>query len=507
MLTSVLLLLLLPATLATASATEGCISDTPTDAKQLHISSEADTLIPTLNDSAALLGTNPARAWTAAAEVVAINAGILTFDRFALNQDFAHVTLQTVKRNAKLSHWFWDNDKMYTNLMSHPYHGNLYYNAARSNGLSFAASSLYSIAGSLMWEIGGESELLSVNDILSTPVGGIALGETTHRLADLITDDTQTGPRRFLSEAAVMLINPVRGFNRLLHGESWRRHSTRTTFVPEHLVIDVAAGLRHLHTSGRSRSGINTAYVGMDIEYGSAVAKPADTKPYSYFLLSSLIAVGGHQPIVNRMSLVGRLLSSRFSRGRGGMEVGMYQHFNYLQTHKTHDGDIPYMIAETFSVGLGMQHATSFGKGLKLRGGLYANAMALGGIMSEVEHEMIVRNYNMGSGYTLRCNTVAELGRWLRVRTQAEYYRLYTWIDCSSINFDRPPADWGAQGDKGVSGMLVFNIAANLHISKRIALSLGASFFNRHSHYGLHPALSPSHSHTWEWRLGMSLGL
>ena len=125
----------------------------------------SDSLV-SVTDTA--LHVHKPRPWMAAAEVAGINIGILAFDRFILNEEFAHVTMKTLRRNIKLSHWFWDSDHMYTNLMSHPYHGSLYYNAARSNGMSYAVSTLYSTVGSLMWEIGGENELLSVNDFLST---------------------------------------------------------------------------------------------------------------------------------------------------------------------------------------------------------------------------------------------------------------------------------------------------------------------------------------------------
>ena len=83
----------------------------------------------------------------------------------------------------------WDNDKFSTNLFAHPYHGNLYYNSARGNGLSFWQSAPYALGGSLMWEFMGEVEPPAINDILATTMGGICFGEISHRISHLLLND------------------------------------------------------------------------------------------------------------------------------------------------------------------------------------------------------------------------------------------------------------------------------------------------------------------------------
>ena len=83
--------------------------------------------------------------------------GVWAFDRYVMNEDFAKISIGSIRRNIK--HGFvWDNDQFSTNLFAHPYHGNLYFNAARSNGLTFWESAPYAFAGSLMWEIAAEVE-------------------------------------------------------------------------------------------------------------------------------------------------------------------------------------------------------------------------------------------------------------------------------------------------------------------------------------------------------------
>jgi hypothetical protein len=105
--------------------------------------------------------------------------------------DFAKINFWTMGNN--LSHGFvWNNDQFSTNLLGHPYHGGLYFNAARINGVNFWQSVPYTVAGSLMWEYLMENEPPSINDFIATPIGGMALGEMTFRLSGLLIDNRAT---------------------------------------------------------------------------------------------------------------------------------------------------------------------------------------------------------------------------------------------------------------------------------------------------------------------------
>ncbi|MCD7927124.1 MAG: DUF3943 domain-containing protein [Bacteroides sp.] len=130
--------------------------------------------------------------WRAAAETFGMNVGVWAFDRYVMNEDFANISIHTIRRNIK-NGFVWDNDQFSTNLFAHPYHGNLYFNAARSNGLTFWESAPYAFAGSLMWEIAAEVEPPAINDLMATTIGGIALGEMTHRMSSLVLDDSKRG--------------------------------------------------------------------------------------------------------------------------------------------------------------------------------------------------------------------------------------------------------------------------------------------------------------------------
>ncbi len=68
-----------------------------------------------------------------------------------------------------------------------------------------------------------ENEYPSTNDIIATPIGGMAIGEVCYRISDLLIDDRQTGWRRFGHEAGVFLVSPMRGLTRILTGDAWKK--------------------------------------------------------------------------------------------------------------------------------------------------------------------------------------------------------------------------------------------------------------------------------------------
>lgn len=132
------------------------------------------------------------RPWLAGAEVVAEDLLFHVLTRYLIKEDYAQISWSSIKNNFKTG-LLWDNDKFETNLFSHPYQGNLYYSSARSNGLNFWESAPYALLGSSIWEWFMETQPASINDIMSTTFGGMALGETTYRLSSLVLNGQARG--------------------------------------------------------------------------------------------------------------------------------------------------------------------------------------------------------------------------------------------------------------------------------------------------------------------------
>ena len=102
-------------------------------------------------------------------------------------QDTAKITPKTWWANMKQG-WVWDLDDFTVNQIGHPYQGNNYFNTGRANGLSFWESAGLTAFGSGTWEYFGETNKASLNDLINTTLGGIALGEMFHRTAWLVRD-------------------------------------------------------------------------------------------------------------------------------------------------------------------------------------------------------------------------------------------------------------------------------------------------------------------------------
>jgi hypothetical protein len=137
-------------------------------------------------------------------------------DRYIRNVDYAQISFKSIGYNLNPAHWAWDDDDFGTNQFAHPYHGSLFYNSFRSNGYSFWESVPAAFAGSYLWETFAEVQAPSINDFINTSVGGIILGEMTHRISNKIVNNRHTGFRRQVNEVIALLINPTNGLNRIL---------------------------------------------------------------------------------------------------------------------------------------------------------------------------------------------------------------------------------------------------------------------------------------------------
>lgn len=92
----------------------------------------------------------------------------------------------SVQSKLTLDSLTYDNNNFDTNWLTHPLAGWAYYSAARSNRLSLPASFLFAFGASTMWEMLGEiREHAAINDLIATPVTGLAIGEPMLQLGAL----------------------------------------------------------------------------------------------------------------------------------------------------------------------------------------------------------------------------------------------------------------------------------------------------------------------------------
>lgn len=100
----------------------------------------------------------------------------------------------------------WDRDGFLVNYIGHPYQGSYYYNTMRSQGAKIWESALFCTGQTLIWEFGYEAlkERPSRQDLITTPLGGIILGELSHRATIIM----HRRGFNLWEKIAVTLINP-----------------------------------------------------------------------------------------------------------------------------------------------------------------------------------------------------------------------------------------------------------------------------------------------------------
>ena len=434
------------------------------------------------------------RYWQALAEVTGINVGVQLFDRWALNSDFAQTTLRSLRHNFT-DGMVWDNDFFITNMFAHPYHGNLYFNAARTNGLSFWESAPYSLLGSAMWEFLGETEPPAINDIIATTCGGMAIGEMTHRLSHTILDDRDHGWRRFWREAAAAIINPIQGIHRIVSGDAWRVRSDHYRYHDFHEIpVDVSfsVGWRYLADDGALFRGVHAPYVNMTLTYGTSVDGDKHTTPYDFFDLETNAAFGGGQPMVNTLSIVGRLWSTPIldKKDMAG-EFGIYQHVNYYDAKPIEDGSelTPYRISEAAGFGPGfIVSLPQMGAISKLEQRVFLSGILLGGTKSDF-FNVIERDYNMGSGFSVKSKTQIDFGKFGRFMLNAKYFRLYTWKGYEDKDLNAYASGekdlhyLNVQGDNSNAALLVINPIIEFHLARQWSINLSTTYYLRRTHY------------------------
>ena len=280
-------------------------------------------------------GVRQSYGW-AIGETFAINLGASAFNEYVRNANFNQISPRSWYANLQEG-LTWDDNHFRTNQIIHPFNGACYYNAARANGVSFWPSYAIGIVGAFQWEWMGETHPMSFNDMISTGIGGAAVGETLYRFSSMILDNEATGMNRFWHEAGGFLTDPIRGFNRVLSGQAWKVASN-----PEDDMDKSPIGSYHDTAIGWRRSG-NGAYPSLEHDYTDfmylryqhehgSVFENTRRKPWDYFDTDVEFAADEKNPLI-RFNIAGNWFSSPVAGENGPHHmVAFTQHFEYENT-------------------------------------------------------------------------------------------------------------------------------------------------------------------------------
>ena len=290
----------------------------------------------------------------------------------------------------------WDPNNFTTNQFAHPYHGNLYFNAGRANGLGFWGSSGIAFLGSYQWEYFGETHPPSINDWMNTSLGGTALGEMTHRLATTVRDNRGTGMHRVWSEIGGFFIDPVGGFNRLITGDMGRNQPNPELHTPPNVSVMMRTGSRTTYAEHISVDDTTGAFVNLKFKYGDIFSTPFKS-PYDVF--DATIQVNFKD--VKKLGLVsvsGLLARKELSSDPGTQHVlGAYQFYDYIYNRSFELG------GQSIGAGLSSRFLPAGSKEFEVRTTLQVAGILIGATKSDYTNQT-ARDYDYGPGFGARFN-------------------------------------------------------------------------------------------------------
>jgi hypothetical protein len=397
----------------------------------LHVATFAQNVptdtIPTqqqVTDStpARLLNDDPAYnprypVWVPAARVFLTDVVNWTIARYVYKYEWAKTSPETWKKNLHAK-WVWDKDRFGINFIGHPHTGNYYYNVARSNGYNFLQSMPFVVEGSVIWELFGENEPPSKNDIINTTISGMFLGEVLYRISSNILDDRARGGNRVFREIFAGIINPPRFFNRLTQGKMFRV-TNREVYQKEPLDITLSAAAIQVN-DGKQFGGAGTNYnLTLQLDYGDPF-EVKKRKPFDVFRFRLESRFGESRKLLDNVTGQGILAGWNSGRGKKSMLTGFFQHYDYWNHEVFELG--------TLGLGAGIISRMKIGGNSALDSRWYASVVPLAGYSTRFGADTSeFRTYNFGGGFQARVDEVLSLAKWSTLAFQGNFYWLGTY--------------------------------------------------------------------------------
>jgi hypothetical protein len=303
------------------------------------------------------------------------------------------VTANTAWDHLRHWHWVHDKDPFNVNQFGHPYEGATMYGLARSSGQGFWKSLVYSDVGSFAWEIAGETDPPSINDIITTGQAGTLLGETLYRLSDLVLKDNP-GKQHFWHDLLADVLSPPRAVNRRAFGEHYRNEladSAPATSWQVRLGANLDAfSQTHSATAAllnRNATGEFWMSYGLPGKPGYDYDRPLD-----YFDFQASLLGNTSNPIENVM-LRGLLLGRRTAAGSAARGIwGLYGSYDYISPFLFRISSTALSLGTTQQLWLGPSVALQS----SLLGGVGYGAAGTTNVIAATTTSEAIRDYHFG---------------------------------------------------------------------------------------------------------------
>ena len=239
-----------------------------------------------------------------------------------LGVDWGQASFATMERNLTTP-WELDDDAFSTNQLGHPFNGALSFSVARSTGHNFWVSGLFSFGSSMLWEVLLENEIPSINDQITTPFGGMFIGEAVHRFSRALLYRPYGKPS-FSRRLAAAILDPVGAINRSWWGDPWAKT------VPPSLNAHFGIGFQQPATLlDANRGGGGQLHVEAYVEHGLTGDRAFQPRhPLDHFELYTALNIGNDN-LEGHLYVRGMLLGSGLWGEQLRGMVGLFGAYDY----------------------------------------------------------------------------------------------------------------------------------------------------------------------------------
>ncbi|MES1198193.1 MAG: DUF3943 domain-containing protein [Chitinophagaceae bacterium] len=362
--------------------------------------------------------------WVPATRVAFTNVVNWTVVRYLFKYDWAKISPTTWKNNLR-GPWVWDNDRFGINFIGHPHTGNYFFNTARSNGYNFWQSFPFAVGGSVMWELFGEKDPPSKNDVINTPISGMFLGEVLYRISSNILDDRTRGGNRVFRELLAGFINPPRAFNRLTQGKMFRVTS-KEVYQKEPLNITFSVGMHKVNTNNHFGTGATNVIANLQFDYGDPF-EIRHRKPFDVFRFRIESRYGDEKKIIDNVTGYGILFGKNIIKGKHGILVGLFQNFDYWNNRIFELG--------TLGFGAGIISRIHLSTHSNLYSGFRLAGVPLAGYSTRFGPDTsLFRDYSFGGGMEAAIEETLNVGKWVSAGFSGYFYWLSTYSGLQGSN-------------------------------------------------------------------------
>jgi len=198
---------------------------------------------------------------------------------------YGQTTWETIWEGLINPRFKWESgDRFIVNQLGHPYQGSTYFTSARISGFNFYESILFAPFGSYMWETVMEPVSFSINDFITTAIGGVFLGEMLHKLF-LEANASQYAAIR----AGGFLISPMGVLNNLYHRPNRESGGGNIYRLSYRTGIDKTFAFFPGYKDAEKSWDYPGGYIDMNVVYGNPFIQESKI-PYNHFELYAAVS-------------------------------------------------------------------------------------------------------------------------------------------------------------------------------------------------------------------------